>query len=236
MGASPSTRKYLLSPRAKLELAQRRGADPLYFKNSHIYVPEYSWEAGQGWDLGGVSLELVALPGHYAGQLGIYIPQSQALGAADGVEDPLPFLESPAAWAQQLATLKVWQGRNLRSLYPAHAQSWSLGPFDPQAGGVRLLAANLRYFEYLENYWLAGAGGRRGAEWSGSKLRFLESDEAWERERQGEEAKALEAWEASWGLNWERVGESLGLDLSAPFYQRAHHLAVQGSWRRRRGI
>ena len=42
MGASPSTREYLLSPRAKLELAQRRGAD-MYESGDRRYEGFFAW-------------------------------------------------------------------------------------------------------------------------------------------------------------------------------------------------
>lgn len=88
-------------------------------------------------DLGGVQVELSALPGHVHDQIVAYIPEHRLLFAADAAEDPIPLVtEGPVApWAR---ALHDWAGR-ARTVVPAHGA----------IGGPELLARNAAYLDGL---------------------------------------------------------------------------------------
>jgi glyoxylase-like metal-dependent hydrolase (beta-lactamase superfamily II) len=89
------------------------------------------------FDLGGVHVELSALPGHVHDQIVAYIPEHRLLFAADAAEDPIPLVtEGPVApWARALRT---WAG-TVRTVVPAHGA----------IAGRELLERNAAYLEGL---------------------------------------------------------------------------------------
>jgi glyoxylase-like metal-dependent hydrolase (beta-lactamase superfamily II) len=91
------------------------------------------------FDLGGVHLELSALPGHVHDQIVAYVPEYRLFFAADAAEDPIPLVaEGPVApWAR---ALHEW-ARKARTVVPAHGA----------IAGPELLERNAAYLEGLLN-------------------------------------------------------------------------------------
>lgn len=90
-------------------------------------------------NLGGVHIELSALPGHVHDQIVAYIPEHRLLFAADAAEDPIPLVtEGPVIpWAR---ALHAWAGQ-ARTVVPAHGA----------IAGPELLKRNAAYLEGLLN-------------------------------------------------------------------------------------
>jgi glyoxylase-like metal-dependent hydrolase (beta-lactamase superfamily II) len=92
--------------------------------------------------LGGITLEIHALPGHTLDSVVGYIPEWQTLLAGDSVESPLPFLypESPVEqWIQGLEAWAEVLGQGPTTVIPSHGA----------LGGTELLLANVQYLKDL---------------------------------------------------------------------------------------
>lgn len=96
-----------------------------------------TFEGSLRFDLGGLHVELSALPGHVHDQIVAYIPEHRMLFAADAAEDPVPLVtEGPVApWAR---ALYGWAER-ARTVVPAHGG----------IAGPELLRRNASYLEGL---------------------------------------------------------------------------------------
>ena len=96
-----------------------------------------TFEGTLRFDLGGLHVELSALPGHVHDQIVAYIPEHRLLFAADAAEDPIPLVtEGPVApWAR---ALHAWAER-ARTVVPAHGA----------IAGPELLRRNAAYLEGL---------------------------------------------------------------------------------------
>lgn len=103
------------------------------------YTGEYApVTEGFVFDLGGVCLEVVDLPGHTAGSIGLYCREEKLLYVADAVcRMVLLYLEEAASLSTYIATLEKVQAMDVQFLLPGHQQE----PVDQAAVALYLQVA-----------------------------------------------------------------------------------------------
>jgi len=122
------------------ELARRRAAAPAVWDEVTLVPPDHTFATALTLDLGGVALELHALPGHTVDCLVGYVPAWGVLLAGDTVETPLPVVNDGAAVEGWVARLRRWAGvTGVTTVVPSH------GRF----GGRELLEETAAYLEGL---------------------------------------------------------------------------------------
>jgi glyoxylase-like metal-dependent hydrolase (beta-lactamase superfamily II) len=127
------------------KLAALRAREPGRYDDVRLVHPTLTFNGHHAIDLGGMTLELHALPGHTLDSTVGWIPEIGVLLAADAVETPLPVVNegSPVrAWIDQL---ERWAAdERVQVVIPAHGE----------IGGRSLIGRTVTYLEGL----LAGSG------------------------------------------------------------------------------
>ncbi|MEM8863910.1 MAG: MBL fold metallo-hydrolase [Chloroflexota bacterium] len=93
--------------------------------NTRLVNPNKSAEAGHTFDLGGVTAEVVALPGHTPINQGIFCPNEKVLFCADCiVTDYIPNLEvgNPDLWREWLKSLDKIDALAPNTIVPGHGR------------------------------------------------------------------------------------------------------------------
>lgn len=122
------------------ELESRCGREPGMWNDVRLVPPTVLFEREHLLDLGGVTLELRALPGHTPDCIVGFVPEWGVLLAGDTVETPLPVVNDGSAVSAWAAALEGWLAdTRVVTVVPAH------GP----VGGRELLERNVRYLEAL---------------------------------------------------------------------------------------
>ncbi|HKJ03544.1 MAG TPA: MBL fold metallo-hydrolase [Longimicrobiales bacterium] len=122
------------------ELARRRTATPGAWDDVVPVPPTRTFRTHLTLDLGGVALELHALPGHTPDCLVGYVPAWGVLLAGDTVETPLPVVNDGAAVEGWVARLRAWTGVSaVTTVVPSHGR----------VGGLELLDETLAYLDGL---------------------------------------------------------------------------------------
>jgi glyoxylase-like metal-dependent hydrolase (beta-lactamase superfamily II) len=102
-------------------LAQKQADQPGIWDDVQLIAPTITFEATYTLDLGGVTLELHALPGHTPDCIVGLIPEWDVLLAGDTVETPLPVIEDAAAVPGWIAHLARWErDERVEMVIPAH--------------------------------------------------------------------------------------------------------------------
>lgn len=124
------------------ELREKQALRPSEYGEVKLIPPTRTFGHRLDLELGGVEMEIHALPGHTHDSVVAYLPKWRTLLAGDSVESPLPFLypESPVEkWIQGLEEWAERFGPDPGVVIPAH------GPL----GGTELLQANIQYLRDL---------------------------------------------------------------------------------------
>jgi glyoxylase-like metal-dependent hydrolase (beta-lactamase superfamily II) len=121
------------------KLAEMQAANPGLYEAVRLVPPTTTFDASYRLDLGGLSLELEASPGHTADGIVAFIPEFGVLLAGDAVETPLPLVNDVAAVSGWIEELERWDHPKVRTVIPAH------GP----VAGRDLLRASARYLRGL---------------------------------------------------------------------------------------
>jgi len=126
------------------ELARRRSQEVGAWADVVLMPPTRTFETELVLELGGVTLELHALPGHTPDCIVGFVPQWGVLLAGDTVETPLPVVNDGAAVAAWVNRLGAWRERaDVTTVVPSH------GP----VGDRDLITRTMAYLQAL------GAGG-----------------------------------------------------------------------------
>ncbi|MCR4784289.1 MAG: MBL fold metallo-hydrolase [bacterium] len=202
--------------------------EPDYFEHSHIIVPQLAFSTDMELSLGQTKVTLISSTAHARGQLILHLPAEQILLAADALETPLPFLESPFNFGEAMRGWQYLQTLPIKHIGLAHSLTWSesTGEFD---FSTQALEANLNYFKILKKQvhehfqhfhktiqtWIE----RESTFWQES----LTQDQAW-LALEGKPVEALQQLE-----QYEKITGAFNDSLEW-FYLRAHHLAYIGAW------
>lgn len=117
-------------------LAQKQAEQPGLWDDVQLIPPTVTFETTHTLDLGGVTLELHALPGHTPDCIVGLIPEWGVLLAGDTVETPLPVIEDAAAVPGWIDHLAHWErDERIETVIPAHGRM----------GGRDLIAFNRSY-------------------------------------------------------------------------------------------
>jgi glyoxylase-like metal-dependent hydrolase (beta-lactamase superfamily II) len=122
------------------ELARRRAAEPGAWDDVTLVPPTRTFEVTLTLDLGGVSLDIHALPGHMPDCVVGYVPEWGVLLAGDTVETPLPVLNDASVRADWAERLRTWTWvAGLTTVIPSHGR----------VGGVELVEVTAAYLDGL---------------------------------------------------------------------------------------
>jgi cyclase len=89
------------------------------FKAEHILLPTVTFDDNLTLYHGGREIQLVALPGHTAGDIALYLPAEKILLTGDLLAYPVPFCADshPSAW---IASLEVLSRLDASTIVPGH--------------------------------------------------------------------------------------------------------------------
>jgi len=124
------------------------------FDDVALVPPTRTFEDRFTLDLGDLTLELHALPGHTSDSIVGFIPEWGVLLAGDAVEDPLPFLNPESGIEEWIRGLETWapvlelETTGSPTLEPAVAHPTVI-PSHGSPGGPELLRANAAYLRSL---------------------------------------------------------------------------------------
>ncbi len=103
------------------ELARRQASDAAAWGAVRLVPPTRTFTDGFTMDLGGLTLELYALPGHTPDSIVGLVPEWGVLLAGDAVETPLPFVNDADAVDGWVASLERWSGdERVKIVVPSH--------------------------------------------------------------------------------------------------------------------
>ncbi len=116
-------------------LAQKRAEDPERWAGVKLVAPTRTFVSRLDVPLGGVTVELHALPGHTPDSVVAFVPEWGILLAGDAAEAPHPFINERGALPVWIRGLERWAREgSVRTVVPSH------GPVD----GRELLERNIR--------------------------------------------------------------------------------------------
>lgn len=122
------------------ELAVRQASDDRVWDAVRLVPPTRTFVEDLTLDLGGLTLELHALPGHTVDSIVGLVPERGVLFAGDAVETPLPFVNDAAAVAGWGRALEGWlDDARVETVIPSH------GP----VGGPDLLRRTAGYLRTI---------------------------------------------------------------------------------------
>jgi glyoxylase-like metal-dependent hydrolase (beta-lactamase superfamily II) len=106
------------------ELEARRRADPEAWSAVHLVPPTTTFADELTLDLGGVTVDLSALPGHTPDCIVGFVPEWGVLLAGDTVETPLPVVNDGSAVREWVERLERWRDdAAVTSVIPAHGRT-----------------------------------------------------------------------------------------------------------------
>ena len=119
-------------------LAEKRAAEPGAWDEVVLVPPTEGIERRGAIELGGLSLELHALPGHTPDCIVGFVPERGLLLAGDTAETPFPVVPADSPLAAWVSELQRWASDDrVRAVVPAH------GDID----GPEILRENAAYLE-----------------------------------------------------------------------------------------
>lgn len=121
-------------------LREHQAARPGYYDAVTLVPPTRTFEETLSLDLGDLTLELYALPGHTPDCIVAFVPAWKILFAGDTVETPLPYVPGPDQLAGWAAALERWAAdERIATVIPCHGM----------IGGSELLRRNAAYLRGL---------------------------------------------------------------------------------------
>lgn len=131
-------------------LFKMRSRQPQTWHTVELIPPTHTIEKNLTLDLGGLTLELHALPGHTYDSIVGFVPEAGLLLGGDAIEDPFPMLPDNGCLEKWIAELERWAADpRVITVIPAHGA----------VGGPELIERNL---DYLRSQRLAKAAGKAG--------------------------------------------------------------------------
>jgi len=126
------------------ELEEKQLLRPAEYGEVRLLPPTRTFSDRLDLELGGLTLELHALPGHTPDSVVGYLPEWRVLLAGDCVESPLPFLYPESPLDEWIRGLEEWaetlsEGSGEAVVIPSHGA----------VGGPGLLRSNARYLKDL---------------------------------------------------------------------------------------
>ena len=124
-------------------LAEKQAQEPDQWDTVAVLPPTMTFAQSLTLDLGGLTVELHALPGHTTDCIVAWIPQWRVLLAGDTIETPLPYLnaESVAFLPQWISALETWNANDqIRVVVPSHGA----------VGDRALISHNIDYLRALQ--------------------------------------------------------------------------------------
>jgi glyoxylase-like metal-dependent hydrolase (beta-lactamase superfamily II) len=104
-----------------LTLAKKRQEELGDWDAVDLIAPDVTFATAMTLDLGGLTLELQALPGHTADCIVGFLPEWGILLAGDTVETPLPVTHGDSPLGAWIHALEAWQtDPRVRTVIPAH--------------------------------------------------------------------------------------------------------------------
>ena len=129
-----------LAREAPGELEAKRREDQGRYADVRIVLPTLTFDRSHDLQLGGLTLELRALPGHTADCIVGLVPQLGVLLAGDTVETPLPLLNRGSGVSGWVRDLEAWaRDARVQRVVPAHGE----------LGGPELLGRTAGYLRGL---------------------------------------------------------------------------------------
>lgn len=132
----------LRSATARQTLAELRAEQLGRFDDVLLTPPTVLFAEQLTIDIGDLTLELFATPGHQPDHVSLYIPEIKTLLAGDASEAPFPFVESAAGLPELRASLARMAALAPDATLYCHA---------PVTSGPALLQENIAYFDRLED-------------------------------------------------------------------------------------
>jgi glyoxylase-like metal-dependent hydrolase (beta-lactamase superfamily II) len=121
-------------------LAEMRADAPGQWEAIHLVTPTRTFEREMTLDLGGITLEMHALPGHTRDSIVGFLPRCGVLLGGDAVEDPFPVLNSDSPLDAWITQLEHWaEDPWVKTVVPGHGA----------VGGIELISRNLAYLHSL---------------------------------------------------------------------------------------
>ncbi len=115
-------------------------ADDSRYEAVRLVPPTHTFETSLSLRLGGLTLELHALPGHTRDCVVAFIPERGVLLGGDACEHPFPMVYEDSPLGAWLGELERWHGdARVKTVIPSH------GP----VSGKELLAKNIAYLRAL---------------------------------------------------------------------------------------
>lgn len=127
-------------------LTTMRLQEPGRYQSIELIPPTRVFKEELALDLGGITLELLAHPGHTPDSIVGFVPEWGILLAGDSVETPLPFLNSGSPLEEWASTLDQWAHR-LDEWNPTP----TVIPSHGKIGGPDLLRENAIYLRALSS-------------------------------------------------------------------------------------
>ena len=117
-------------------LAEKQVAEPGAWDDVVLVAPTEGIERRGAIQLGGLSLELHALPGHTPDCIAGFVPERGVLLAGDTAETPFPVVPADSPLAEWISELERWASDDrVRTVVPAHGR----------IGGREILLENAAY-------------------------------------------------------------------------------------------
>jgi len=136
------------------KLSEMQASEPGLYDDVALVPPTRTFKERLTLDLGGLTLELHALPGHTPDSIVGFIPEWGVLLGGDAIENPLPFLNKESrieVWARGLETwapVLELETSGAPTLEPAPSHPTVIPSHGPP-GGPELLRANAVYLRSL---------------------------------------------------------------------------------------
>jgi len=139
--ASRRCAERLRGAEAAQKLAQMQANQPGRFNDVRLTPPTILFDERLAIDVGDLTLELFATPGHKPDHISIYIPEIRTLLPGDAAELPFPFVESAASLPAMRDSLARMAALDPTSALFCHA---------PVTSGPAVLQRNIAYFNTIE--------------------------------------------------------------------------------------
>lgn len=131
------------SGEAARRLNEKQTQEPGQWDTVRLMPPTVTFAESLTLDLGGVTVELHALPGHTADCIVAWIPAWRVLLAGDTIETPLPYFndESVTLLPEWIRRLEAWNSKEqINAVVPSHGA----------VGDRSLISQNINYLRALQ--------------------------------------------------------------------------------------
>lgn len=128
-------------------LAEKRAQAPGEFEGVRLMPPTRTFQERQTLDLGDITMEITAAPGHTPDSAVAFIPEWNVLMAGDSIETPLPFLNPDSPLDRWVRGLEAWLAQLGNA--PEASSPPLVIPSHGTVGGPDLIRSNVSYLKAL---------------------------------------------------------------------------------------